>query len=121
MSLTTCPDCGKEISTSAAACPGCGRPMAAQAKPWVVKQDGTEYQVATWEELSRWIAERRIRPDAQIQEPQSGRWMTTAEVMKHVAMPVTEKRRGCGYVVGMTIVVFFTVLILIAVLQTFSR
>ncbi len=29
MPLTTCPDCNREISTSAAACPGCGRPMAA--------------------------------------------------------------------------------------------
>ncbi len=27
MALTTCPDCGKEISTAAAACPNCGRPM----------------------------------------------------------------------------------------------
>jgi len=29
MALTTCPDCGKQISSSAANCPGCGRPMAA--------------------------------------------------------------------------------------------
>lgn len=29
MALTTCPDCGKEVSTSAQACPGCGRPMSA--------------------------------------------------------------------------------------------
>lgn len=27
MALTTCPDCGKEISTLATACPNCGRPM----------------------------------------------------------------------------------------------
>lgn len=28
MALTTCKDCGREVSKSAAACPGCGRPMA---------------------------------------------------------------------------------------------
>lgn len=27
MALTTCPDCGKKISTSAEKCPECGRPM----------------------------------------------------------------------------------------------
>jgi predicted amidophosphoribosyltransferase len=27
MALTTCPDCGKSISTLATFCPGCGRPM----------------------------------------------------------------------------------------------
>ena len=29
MALTTCPDCGKQISDAAPACPNCGRPMAA--------------------------------------------------------------------------------------------
>lgn len=28
MALTRCPDCGREVSTAAAACPGCGRPIA---------------------------------------------------------------------------------------------
>lgn len=27
MPLTTCPDCGAQVSTAAAACPKCGRPM----------------------------------------------------------------------------------------------
>ena len=27
MALTTCPDCGRQVSTEAVACPGCGRPM----------------------------------------------------------------------------------------------
>jgi hypothetical protein len=27
MGLTTCPDCGQRVSTSAAACPHCGRPL----------------------------------------------------------------------------------------------
>jgi len=27
MPLVTCPDCQREVSSSAAACPGCGRPM----------------------------------------------------------------------------------------------
>lgn len=27
MPLTTCPDCGREISDAAKACPHCGRPM----------------------------------------------------------------------------------------------
>lgn len=31
MPLTTCPDCDREISTTAAACPHCGRPMQADA------------------------------------------------------------------------------------------
>lgn len=30
MAMTTCPDCGKEISTAAPTCPSCGRQMAAQ-------------------------------------------------------------------------------------------
>lgn len=29
MPLVACPDCGKQVSTEAAACPGCGRPMKA--------------------------------------------------------------------------------------------
>lgn len=37
MALTTCPDCGREVSTSAPACPHCGRPnapaLAAPAAP----------------------------------------------------------------------------------------
>ena len=28
MALAKCPDCGKDVSTSAANCPQCGRPMA---------------------------------------------------------------------------------------------
>ena len=28
MALTQCPDCGKEVSTSAVACPNCGAPIA---------------------------------------------------------------------------------------------
>lgn len=28
MALVTCPDCGKQISSTATACPNCGRPMA---------------------------------------------------------------------------------------------
>lgn len=31
MSLTNCPDCGRQVSTSAAACPNCGRPIAPPA------------------------------------------------------------------------------------------
>jgi len=30
MALTTCPDCGREVSTNATACPGCGYPVQAQ-------------------------------------------------------------------------------------------
>ena len=33
MPLITCPDCGREVSTAAAACPQCGRPLAAMAAP----------------------------------------------------------------------------------------
>jgi len=29
MSLTSCPDCGSQVSTVAAVCPKCGRPLAA--------------------------------------------------------------------------------------------
>jgi uncharacterized OB-fold protein len=32
MALTTCPDCGKSVSTSAVACPGCGAPVAIAAE-----------------------------------------------------------------------------------------
>lgn len=27
MALTTCPDCGRQVSTSAEKCPNCGRPI----------------------------------------------------------------------------------------------
>ena len=33
MGLTSCPDCGKSISTEAPACPNCGRPLKA-ATTW---------------------------------------------------------------------------------------
>lgn len=33
MALITCPDCGREVSTAAAACPQCGRPMTPLAPP----------------------------------------------------------------------------------------
>jgi len=29
MALTTCPDCGKQVSTAAQSCPNCGRPITA--------------------------------------------------------------------------------------------
>lgn len=29
MALTKCPDCGRDVSTQAAACPGCGHPISA--------------------------------------------------------------------------------------------
>jgi len=32
MALITCPDCGKEISSSAESCPNCGRPMSTGIK-----------------------------------------------------------------------------------------
>ena len=32
MALITCPDCNKEISSSADSCPHCGRPMATSIK-----------------------------------------------------------------------------------------
>ena len=32
MSLTTCPDCGREVSTSAPTCPGCGRRLKHERK-----------------------------------------------------------------------------------------
>lgn len=31
MGLTTCPDCGRQVSTAADACPECGRPMRARS------------------------------------------------------------------------------------------
>ena len=33
MALVKCPDCGRDVSTSATICPQCGRPMAAVAAP----------------------------------------------------------------------------------------
>lgn len=32
MSLTTCPDCGRGVSTSAPTCPGCGRRLKRERK-----------------------------------------------------------------------------------------
>ena len=33
MAMVKCPDCGKDISSSAMACPNCGHPMKAALKP----------------------------------------------------------------------------------------
>lgn len=38
MTLTKCPDCGKEVSDSAPTCPGCGRPFAPPTKVVVVQE-----------------------------------------------------------------------------------
>ena len=32
MALIACPECGKEVSTEAAACPGCGYPLAERGR-----------------------------------------------------------------------------------------
>lgn len=32
MALTTCPDCGKQVSSAANACPNCGRPTVSSVK-----------------------------------------------------------------------------------------
>jgi membrane protein YdbS with pleckstrin-like domain len=42
MPLITCPDCGSEVSTAAAACPHCGRPMAPVAAPTPQATAGAE-------------------------------------------------------------------------------
>lgn len=34
MALTSCPDCGQQVSTSAASCPRCGRPIAPPTTPY---------------------------------------------------------------------------------------
>ena len=42
MALITCPDCKKEISSSAESCPGCGRPMETSIKCPTCKSDDVE-------------------------------------------------------------------------------
>jgi hypothetical protein len=43
MSLTTCPDCRRQISTRARACPGCGAPSAKYLRKKAIKSRG-QYQ-----------------------------------------------------------------------------
>lgn len=43
MALTTCPDCGKQISDAAPACPGCGRPHGRQATGAPARREGTSF------------------------------------------------------------------------------
>lgn len=43
MALTTCPDCGNEISDQAPACPNCGRPQAAVQ---TIEQTGKGWKAA---------------------------------------------------------------------------
>lgn len=45
MALTKCPDCDKDVSTSAASCPECGRPMAAfSGKAVQTQRKGGKYE-----------------------------------------------------------------------------
>ena len=39
MALTTCPDCGTEVSEQAPSCPKCGRPMAGQIVTYTGRLD----------------------------------------------------------------------------------
>ena len=54
MPLTTCPDCGREVSTAAPACPHCGRPTGpAVAAPQPVQQSGPEQTL--WHGSPSWL------------------------------------------------------------------
>lgn len=44
MALTTCPDCGREVSQAAKACPGCGRPVTVAVQ--TIEQTGKDWKVA---------------------------------------------------------------------------
>ncbi len=46
MALETCPDCGNQVSDSAAACPKCGRPMRAPAPRTRVVREAKSKAVA---------------------------------------------------------------------------
>src|ERR1041385_346162 len=54
MALTTCPDCGREVSTSAPACPHCGRPNApAVAAPMTAQAPAAEQTL--WHGSPSWL------------------------------------------------------------------
>jgi uncharacterized membrane protein YdbT with pleckstrin-like domain len=54
MALTTCPDCGREISTAAPACPHCGRPNApAVAAPVAAQSPAAEQTL--WHGSPSWL------------------------------------------------------------------
>jgi len=54
MALTTCPDCGREISTAAPACPHCGRPNApAVAAPMAAQAPAAEQTL--WHGSPSWL------------------------------------------------------------------
>jgi membrane protein YdbS with pleckstrin-like domain len=54
MALTTCPDCGRDVSTSAPACPHCGRPNApAVAAPMVAQALSAEQTL--WHGSPSWL------------------------------------------------------------------
>src|SRR5437867_1919166 len=53
MALVKCPDCGRDVSTAAAACPQCGRPMAAVAPPQPQAPSGKEETL--WHGTPSWL------------------------------------------------------------------
>ena len=46
--LTSCPDCGKQVSRSAVSCPGCGRPIAMRAGPFGGQEKGITTRPGFW-------------------------------------------------------------------------
>lgn len=48
MALVKCPDCGKDVSSTAPACPGCGRPIAMKSGPFGGLEKGVTVRPDLW-------------------------------------------------------------------------
>jgi uncharacterized membrane protein YdbT with pleckstrin-like domain len=55
MPLTTCPDCGREISTSAPACPHCGRPTGPVVAPPMHLVSPPSAEESLWHGTPSWL------------------------------------------------------------------
>ena len=53
MALVKCPDCGRDVSTSATSCPQCGRPMSAVAAP-AAPAAGSGKEETLWRGTPSW-------------------------------------------------------------------
>src|SRR5579859_7521420 len=55
MALTTCPDCGREVSTAAPACPHCGRPNGPVVAAPQPQAQATAAEETLWHGSPSWL------------------------------------------------------------------
>jgi len=93
--LSTCYECGKEISSLAAACPSCGAPLSAaqpssgfttatasSALDFYVAREGTRFGPYTEAAARNYLAEGRIRADDLCWRPGMDTWLPVSQVLQ---------------------------------------